>query len=175
MSTFEIWSIGLSILAMIISIYVFFDNLILAKRGFNRNFRPYLFAVNYGYKDETTHLLKADTKHLLVVVVNAPAFITSQKITFYARDKNNNDEYITHIENKNITIYPTERTQHTMGAELKITNDEMLDKIKDGQLIRKIHIQYTWIDKHDSSYFFKSEFKYITEIKYWQPISDEAN
>ena len=130
MTNFEIWSVWLSVLALVISIYVFFDNFILAKRGFNRNFRPYLFAINYGYKDEKSQMLIADTKHLLIIVVNAPAFIISQKISFFVRDKNNNEEWITDIENKNITIYPTDKTQHTMGAELNIIDEKMKAKIE---------------------------------------------
>ncbi len=83
-----------------------------------------------------------DTKHVMLIVVNAPAFIKSQKLSFYIRN-DGQDSLIETIENKDIAIYPTDRIQHTIGAELKITDKEMIEKIKTGTLIRKIDIRYT--------------------------------
>ncbi|MCG8806447.1 hypothetical protein G1K75_12375 [Tenacibaculum finnmarkense] len=168
------FALGISIMTAIFSWYSFSKTNELSKNAFNRNYRPYVSALNFSYINDD-NLMTPDMNTLLIRILNAPAFVTSKKLTFYTRDNNGDSLFFEHPEYKNELLYPLDNTQNTMGTGNKIISQEICEKILPKKLIRKFRIEYEWISDSSLKYYFESEWEYSVVKRNWQVVSQTAN
>jgi hypothetical protein len=54
-------------------------------------------------------------------------------------------------------------------------NPIIAQKLSPKKLIRKVHIEYTWLAKSKDSYYFESEWEYSLKANDWVDIYQKAN
>lgn len=160
--------------SVIFSIISYRDNKALATEGFNKSYRPYIFAQNYSYI--ANGILHLQENIVLLKIINQPAFLREVSIKYYQRDVNNHETLIfTQPQVKTLTLYPADAQQFTLTVADSIISRQIALNIRPAMIVRKIYITYSWLDKSDKIYFFKSESIFNTTHISWDNISQEAN
>lgn len=167
-------AIGISIFTFIFSWYSFSKTDELAKIAFNKNYRPYITASNFSFLNKDNLAIPA-MNVIIIKILNAPAFVTSKKLTFYTRENNLDSLLFEHPDYKNELIYPLDNTQITIGTDINIISHSIAEKLSNKKLIRKIRIEYQWISDSDLKYYFESEWIYNVSKQDWDIISQNAN
>lgn len=167
-------AIGISIFTFIFSWYSFSKTDELAKIAFNKNYRPYITASNFSFLNKDNLAIPA-MNVIIIKILNAPAFVTSKKLTFYTRENNLDSLLFEHPDYKNELIYPLDNTQSTIGTDINIISHSIAEKLSNKKLIRKIRIEYQWISDSDLKYYFESEWIYNVSKQDWDIISQNAN
>lgn len=118
-----------SILAAVFSWIIFRRTDKLARNGYLRNYRPYVAGANFGYIDKNDGKWYPQMNVLMVKTFNAPAIVTSIKLSFYAREDNNDSLIFQQPETINCLLYPFESQQFTLTTAPKIINGEIAQQI----------------------------------------------
>jgi hypothetical protein len=167
-------AIGISIFTFIFSWYSFSKSDELAKIAFNKNYRPYITAANFSYLNKENIAIPS-MNVIMIKILNAPAFVTSKKLTFYTRENNIDILLFEHPDYKNELIYPLDNTQSTIGTDTNTISHSIAEKLLPIKIIRKIRIEYQWISDSDLKYYFESEWVYNVQKQDWDIISQIAN
>ena len=167
-------AIGISIFTFIFSWYSFSKTDELAKIAFNKNYRPYMTASNFSFLNKDNLAIPA-MNVIMIKILNAPAFVTSKKLTFYIRENNIDSLLFEHPDYNNELIYPLDNTQSTIGTDTNIISHSIAEKLYPKKIVRKIRIEYQWISDSDLKYFFESEWVYNIQKQDWDIISQSAN
>jgi hypothetical protein len=112
---------------------------------------------------------------LLIRILNAPAFVTSKKLSFFIRENNTDQLLFQHPDYKDELLYPLDNSQYTIGTDTNTISHSLAEKILPKQLIRKVRIDYQWISDSTLKYFFEAEWKYNIEKHDWDIITQSAN
>ena len=176
MTTSDKLSIGaiiISVLTFFFSWYSFYKTDKLSKTTFNNNYRPYITASNFAYiKDGVMY---PNMNVLLIRILNAPALVTSKKLSFFIRENNTDQLLFEHPEYKDELMYPLDNSQNTINTDTNTISQSLAEKIYPKQLIRKVRIEYQWISDSTLKYFFQSDFVYNIQKHDWDIISQSAN
>jgi len=167
-------AIGISIFTFIFSWYSFSKTDELAKIAFNKNYRPYITASNFSFLNKDNLAVPA-MNVIMIKILNAPAFVTSKKLTFYTRENNIDSLLFEHPDYKNELLYPLDNAQSTIGTDINILSHSIAEKLSPKKIIRKIRIEYQWISDSDLKYYFESEWIYNVQKQDWDIISQSAN
>jgi len=167
-------AIGISIFAMIFSWYTFSKTDEMAKVGYNKNYRPYVAAVNFSFANKDG-VLEPVMNTVMIKIFNAPALITSQKTVFYTREDNVDTLLFRQPEQENYIIYPFDNNQVTSTVSVEIVSHSLAEKILPKVLVRKIRVDYQWISGNNEKYFFESESVYDVRNHAWTDINQSAN
>ena len=172
----------LSVAAIIISIgtfffswYSFYKTDKLSRTTFNKNYRPYITAGNFAYIDQKDGKYYPQMNVLIFKVFNAPSFVTSRKLSFYARENNTDSLIFEHPNYESELFYPFDNSQYTIGTDEKIISHQVAQKLYPKTLIRKARVEYQWISDSTLKYFFEGEWKYNLEKHDWDIISQSAD
>jgi hypothetical protein len=168
-------AIGISIFTFIFSWYSFSKTDELAKIAFNKNYRPYIVASNFAYINQQDGKYYPNMGVIMIKILNAPALVTSKKLTFYTRENNIDSLLFEHPDYKNELLYPLDNAQNTIGTAENIISHSISEKLSPKKLIRKIRIEYQWISDSDLKYYFESEWIYNVQKQDWDIISQNAN
>jgi len=167
-------AIGISVMTAIFSWYSFSKTDELSKNAFNRNYRPYITANNFSYINKD-NLMVSDMNVLMIKILNAPTFVTSEKLIFYTRENNQDIVFFEHPDYKNLLYYPFDNNQITINTDRNILSHEIAEKIFPKTLVRKVRIEYQWISDNTLKYFFESEWVYNIKNHDWDLISQNAD
>lgn len=167
-------AIGISIFTFIFSWYSFSKTDELAKIAFNKNYRPYITASNFSFLNKD-NLAVPSMNVIMIKILNAPAFVTSKKLTFYTRENNVDSLLFEHPDYNNQLIYPLDNVQNTIGTDINVINHSIAEKLSPKKIVRKIRIEYQWISDSDLKYYFESEWIYNVQKQDWDIISQNAN
>jgi hypothetical protein len=165
----------ISAIAGLISWYSFYKTDELGREGFNRNYRPYLTAMNFAVLKKEDNKYYPKMNIVLIRPLNAPAFVQSEQVTFYKSTKNGDSLIFANPVYENQLLYPLENTQHTITSDSSLINHETAKHFSPGLLIRKIRLEYQWISDSSLKYYFESEWQYNLESHDWDPIYQRAN
>lgn len=167
-------AIGISVIAFLFSWYSFHKTDELNRNAFNRNYRPYISASNFSFIDKD-NLMKPLMNVVMIKILNAPAFVTSKKLSFYIRENNKDIILFDHPDYKNELLYPLDNTQCTIGTDTSVISHQIAEKLSPKTLIRKIRIEYQWISDSSLKYFYESEWQYSIVRHDWDIIYQNAN
>jgi len=168
-------ALDISITTFCFSWYQFSKTDELNKVAFNKNFRPYVSAMNLGVLNKKTDVQETPINYIIIKILNAPALITSKKLNFYIRENNIDSLIFEHPEFKDDLMYPYDNTQYGIGTDSKFITHEYALSIGDKTLIRKIRIEYQWISDSSLKYYFYAVWKYNNKDKTWVNIYQKAN
>lgn len=112
---------------------------------------------------------------LSIRITNAPALIKCKKISFFIRENNVDKVLFEHPEYKNELAYPIENNQITIETGIEVISHIKAVECSPKKLIRKVHIDYTWISDNKETYFFELESEYDIISKGWKSIKEFAN
>lgn len=112
---------------------------------------------------------------VMIKILNAPAFVTSKKLSFYIRENNKDIILFDHPDYKNELLYPLDNTQCTIGTDTSVISHQIAEKLSPKTLIRKIRIEYQWISDSSLKYFYESEWQYSIVRHDWDIIYQNAN
>lgn len=168
-------AIGISIFTALFAWYSFSKTDELSKNAFNRNYRPYMIANNFSFINQADGKMYPDISILIIRVLNAPAFVTSKKLTFYARENGSDSVIFEHPDYKNELIYPLDNSQYTIGTAPEHINHKIAQDLLHKKLIRKVRIEYQWVSDSSLKYFFESEWVYSIQKQDWDIIYQDAN
>lgn len=168
-------ALGISIFTAIFSWFAFSKTDKLSRNAFNRNYRPYVLAGNFGYIDQKDGKVYPNMNVLLIKVLNAPAHVTSKKLTFYIRENNSDTILFEHPEYKNELFYPLDNTQNTITTDTNTISHNLAVQILPKIIIRKVRIEYQWVFDSTLKYFFESKWKYSLQNQNWDIISQKAD
>jgi hypothetical protein len=169
-----IFALIIAFAAAVFSWFSFSKSDELARIAFNKNYRPYITASNFSFLNKD-NLAVPSMNVIMIKILNAPAFITSKKLTFYTRENNIDSLLFEHPDYKNELIYPLDNTQSTIGTDINIISHSIAEKLSTKKIIRKIRIEYQWISDSDLKYYFESEWIYNIQKQDWDIISQSAN
>jgi hypothetical protein len=122
-------AIGISVMTALFSWYSFSKTDELSRNAFNRNYRPYISALNFTYINKDG-LFVPNMNVLMIKIFNAPAFVTSKKIIFCTRDGNNDKIHFEHPEYKNELLYPIDKNQITINTSREKISNELAKEIQ---------------------------------------------
>lgn len=172
----------LSLLAIVISVlsfgftwYSFYKTDRMSNITFNKNYRPYVAASNFAFIDQRDGKYYPDIRVLIIKPFNAPAFITSKKLSFYITENGAEKVYFEHPEYKNEILYPFDNAQYVINTGDEILNPSIADKLSAKNLTRKVRIEYQWISDSTLKYYFEASWKYSFIEKNWTLISQSAD
>ncbi len=168
-------ALGTSMVTFLFSWYSFYKTDRLSKSAFNRNYRPYVLAGNFAYIDQKDGKYYAQMNVLMIHVLNAPAFVTSKKLTFYTRTNNMDILLFEHPDCRDELLYPLDDTQHTIGTNTNTISHEIAQQLFPNILIRKARIEYQWISDSTLTYYFEAKWKYNLEKQDWDIVYQKAN
>lgn len=168
-----ILALGVSIFAVILSYIFFLKTDELAKKGFNRGYRPYIVGLNYAQQ-------KADSiiNHPNIVqirVFNAPAKMKIKYLSYFIKD---NDKEILLFEQPTVPtdfVYPLDKNEILIISNRNIITHENMLQLLPKKVIRKLRIEYEWISDSSDKYFFESIYEYDPLQQYWALIKQDAN
>ncbi len=169
-----IFAVILSFAALFFSWYSFYKTDELSKNAFNRNYRPYIEAINFSAENKDS-LMVPDMNVIKIQVSNAPGLVTSKKLSFYIRDNEADSLLCEDPIRKDELFYPSDKNQYTMIVGDEIISHEIAKKLLPKILIRKIRIEYEWISDSSLKYYFESEWKYNIKQQGWDIIYQKAN
>jgi hypothetical protein len=167
-------AIGISVMTAVFSWYSFSKTDELSRNGFNRSYRPYITASNFSYINKDNIIVR-DMNVLMIKILNAPAFVTNEKLVFYTRENNHDAIFFEHPDYKDRLYYPLDNNQITINTDRNILNHEIAEKIYPKILIRKVRIEYQWISDDTLKYFFESEWQYNIKNHDWDLVSQNAD
>jgi hypothetical protein len=165
----------LSFIALGLSWFTHYKNNELNKKSFNKNYRPYVTAASFSYLNDRQLLTPA--MHVLIIkIFNAPAYISSKKLSFYTVDVNGHETlFFEHPEYKGEILYPIENTQYTINTDTNTISHEKAIAIQPSKLIRKVRIEYSWISDKTDTYIFESTWEYNIDKHDWDVLNQKAN
>lgn len=167
-------AIGISVMTAIFSWYSFSKTDELSKNAFNRNYRPYITASNFSFINKD-NLMMPNMNVLMIKILNAPAFVTSQKLAFFTRENNIDTLLFEHPDYKNKLLYPLDNTQNTIATDTNTISHYKAEQLLPKLLIRKIRIEYQWVSDSTLKYFFESEWQYNIKNQDWDIVSQNAD
>jgi len=168
-------ALGISIFTAIFACYSFLKTDELSKNAFNRNYRPYLVAANFSYIDQKDGLMYPNMNILLIRIFNAPALVSSKKLSFYVRDNDTDTLLFEHPEYKDELLYPLDNSQYSINTDANTISHSLAEELYPKQIVRKVRIEYQWISDSTLKYFFQSDFVYDIKKRDWNIITQSAN
>jgi hypothetical protein len=168
------FALGISIFTAIFSWFAFSKTDELSRNAFNRNYRPYITASNFAYLNKDNLVIPV-MNVIMIKLLNAPAFVTRKKLSFYTRENNIDTLLFEHPIYKDELLYPLDNTQNTITTSDSIVSDSIARNLLPKQLIRKIRIEYQWISDSTLRYYFESEWIYNSEKRDWDIIYQRAD
>ncbi|MCK5471767.1 hypothetical protein KAI54_01100 [Candidatus Gracilibacteria bacterium] len=133
--------------------------------------RPYVWAENFGYLDQSNRIINPINK-VMLKVINSPAETIYQEYSYYILGEENK-ETIEKDTPTNSIKYPSDKIQYTHAVS-KVTRDLANGLKENEKLIRYIRIEYKWLSS-DRKYFFEGEWEYNSKSEIWDIIYQEAN
>lgn len=162
-------------LSFAFSWYSFYRTDKLSKTAFNRNYRPYVTAANFAYIDKNDGKIYNDMNTLIIRILNAPALITSKKLSFHTSENNNDILLYEHPVFSQELVYPLDNSQNTIYTDTNKVSQKLATEILPKKLIRKARIEYQWLSDSALKYYFESEWEYNITNNYWDIVMQNAS
>ena len=170
-----LWALIFSVIALLLSWFTNYKNNELSKKSFNKNYRPYVTAASFAYRNEN-QLLVPVMNILIIKIFNAPSYINSKKLSFFTiDDKGNENLLFEHPEYKGEILYPIESTQYTINTDTNKISHNIAVALQPRKLIRKVKIEYSWISDNKDIYIFESTWEYNIDKHDWDVLNQHAN
>jgi len=158
--------LGIAIIALISSLF----SMYFTRKEFRMAHRPFVWAMNYGFFDNSKSTIVSVPRRVAFRVKNSPAKIIRQKILINLDTKN-----IFSSDKKDFVRFPDEASEWSfdIGAE---EFNKIIDQFhkNTSKLIRIISTQYTSLDG-GKIYYHKLEQSFNPADNSWKDIKTEAD
>jgi hypothetical protein len=165
-------SVGLALIALIISVITATKTYNLANKDFLLTHRPFVWVENFGYLNNQNIIINP-INQVMIMLLNSPAKFHKEHFEYYIIDNLNNKTVIETQEYLGEIRYPSEKSQYTNSSSQVTTQIAQALTINQ-ELERIIKIEYSWLSS-EKQYFFEAKWRLDKVSQTWKVITQTAD